>query len=201
MSLEFFPVPFWISMTALALSLAVLRRLGRSRARLLAFAAAWVYLTAVIDLTLFPIPVDAAGEWPRSAANILSRVNLIPFDFGGLFDLPANHAIRELGGNVLLGVPFGLGLPFRARFKPRNFPWLALLPGLAIETAQFCLSLAVGYAYRGVDVNDVLLNAAGAGLGFGLFCGLALGYLAAARRFKLRSTSLLAFLKDFFSPA
>jgi glycopeptide antibiotics resistance protein len=58
---------------------------------------------------------------------------------------------------------------FIARLKARDFLWLALTVGLSIELAQLAVSLVIGGAYRGVDINDVLLNAAGVLIGFACF--------------------------------
>ena len=49
-------------------------------------------------------------------------------------------------------------------------------PEGALETAQLGVSLLIGAAYRSVDINDVLLNAAGVLLGYALFRGCAWGY-------------------------
>lgn len=169
---EFYPYPFWTGVILFGIVSVFLRLRRWNFLRLFKFFLLYFYILAVIDLTLFPIPQVHFGEWRRAAAGSLARINLIPFDFGNLFDLP-RIAARELGGNILLTAPYGFGLPFFVRFKARRFPWLALAPGLVIEGAQLVLSLIVGYAFRGVDINDVLLNAVGAGVGYGLYCGLA----------------------------
>lgn len=131
------------------------------------------YLTGVAYLTLFPIRATWDGGWRTPAPVILSRINFIPLNFGGLFELHPNIAIRELGGNILLTIPYGFGLPLLMRSKPRNFPLLALVPGLAIESGQLIISLIIGGAYRSVDINDVLLNTTGAFIGYGIYCGAA----------------------------
>ena len=103
---------------------------------------------------------------------ILSRVNLVPFNFGNLFDNHPNVIFQEIVGNILLTTPIGFGMPFLVDFKPKNFPWLAISAGLAIEMVQLGFCLLVGSTYRSVDINDVLLNATGALLGYTLFRGL-----------------------------
>lgn len=164
--IEFYPSIFWAGILFYVVTMIFFCLQKWKFRRLIKFTLLYFYLLAIIDLTLFPIPQVNFG-----AAGVHPRINLIPFDFGNLFDLP-RIAVRELGGNILLTVPYGFGLPFFVRFKPRRFPWLALAPGLAIEGSQLVLSLIVGYAFRGVDINDVLLNAVGAGVGYGLYCGI-----------------------------
>ncbi len=133
------------------------------------FALFYLYLLALIRMTLFPIPTPDTMESRQAVSYILSRVNLIPFNFGYLFKLHPNIIRYEIGGNILLTVPFGLGFPFLVQVSKRMVPWMSLAVGLSIESAQFLVSLAIGGAYRGVDINDVLLNAAGVLLGYFLY--------------------------------
>ncbi len=135
----------------------------------LTFALFYFYLLALIGLTLFPIPILDGLESRQTTAHILSRINLIPFNFGKLFELHPNVVRHELAGNILLTIPFGLLLPFLVRVTGRAALWLALAVGLGIETAQLLVSLAIGAVYRAVDINDVLLNAVGVLLGYGLY--------------------------------
>lgn len=114
-----------------------------------------------------------AADARQSVSDILSRVHLIPLDFGELFDMPPSYAIHELGGNILLTVPLGFGIPLLTRLKTRQLPWLALAAGLSPELAQLILCLLVGGNYHSVDINDILLNAIGVLLGYGLFLGAA----------------------------
>ena len=93
--------------------------------------------------------------------SILSRVNLIPFRFGDLFDFPPIYVIHELGGNILLTLPFGFLFPLLPPIKTRQILWLAIAVGLSTELAQLVMCLIVGGSYRSVDINDVLLNALG----------------------------------------
>ena len=51
----------------------------------------------------------------------------------------------------------------------RNIYWLALAVGLALEIIQLAISLVVRSHFRVVDLNDVLLNALGVLLGYGIF--------------------------------
>ena len=132
----------------------------------------WVYLLLVVSVTIFPIPLPAGAngmEIKRPAAEILSRVNLVPLRFGGLFSLHPNVIFHELAGNILLTIPFGFGICLLAPPRARVLPVLAVGTGLAIETAQLLVCLGIGGSYRGVDINDVLLNAAGVWIGWGVF--------------------------------
>ena len=85
------------------------------------------------------------------------------------------QTVRLLAGNVLVFVPFGvLFAVATSRVGTRRAPvWLpTLLAGAVlsagIELAQLAISIAVGYAYRDPDIDDVLLNVAGVALGLAL---------------------------------
>lgn len=100
-------------------------------------------------------------------------MNLIPLRelFRTLPLLPARQIIREFGGNVLLFVPFTLFGPILwARLRTWWWPLAVGLGGsVAIELIQLALSAFVGYPYRQTDVDDVILNTAGAFLGYAVF--------------------------------
>lgn len=185
MILEFFPLPLLMGIAFLGLLTFLRWQKKRSWFDLFCFTMFGLYLLAVIYLVLFPIPLRQSGEWRMPVTSILARIHWMPFHFGRLFDMPPMYAIRELGGNILLTVPFGLGLPFLRPVNARNLLLLAPVAGLAIEIAQLMVSVIIGSAYRGVDINDVLLNAIGAILGYSIYRLFAWLYRAVIRQFKL----------------
>jgi glycopeptide antibiotics resistance protein len=203
--LEFFPNPLLAGLGMLVILLILLRR-KRSPSYLVCFAVFWLYLMFVVSQTIFPIPLLDRMQTRSSLIYILSRVNLLPFNYGQLFDPPFSYAklyeyplnviSQEIIGNILLTMPFGFGLPFLARFKPGSFPWLAVGAGLAIEMTQLGFCLLVGADYRTVDITDVLLNAAGALLGYTLFRGFALVFVAISNRIKLKQSGLFAYVYE-----
>lgn len=169
MQLTFAEIIFQVGLSGLVLLLGILRFRQRGWGYCLAFAMFYFYLLALVGLTLFPIPILEGEESRQTATHILSRVNFIPFNFGHLFELSSGVIRNELTGNILLTIPFGLGFPFLVQIRVRAIPWLALVTGLAIETAQLLISLAIGTVYRSVDINDVLLNSTGVLLGYLFF--------------------------------
>ena len=81
--------------------------------------------------------------------------------------------VVSLAGNVAAFVPLGLLAP---QVSPRWRSWpralaLGLAVSLAIEVAQLGISLALGHPYRQADIDDLLLNVAGTGVGFALWRG------------------------------
>lgn len=160
-----------VGLPGLALALWLLRR-KRSPAGLIFFAAFWLYMTLLIGGTLFPIDLspDTRAIMQREV-TFAERMNLIPFYFGPYGSLWRSRYM--LLSNILLTVPFGFGIGFVARVRPRDLRWLPWAVGFGIEAAQLGIGLLLGYPYRVLDVNDTLMNALGVLLGYGLFWLLA----------------------------
>ncbi|GGU48966.1 VanZ family protein [Streptomyces lavendofoliae] len=145
-------------------------RWGRAAAMLLAFAAMVAFAVVLGKLTLEP----------SAASEPMTHTNLRPGD--SIRDYLAQPAFRDtlkqLGGNVLLGVPFGVLLPVlvpRARGLVRVAVVTALVM-LLVELVQGALITG-----RAFDVDDVLLNTSGALLGY-LLLGRRLGRAVHPRR-------------------
>ncbi len=198
--LEFIPYPLLVGLALLGVLLVILQRRERKPAYLFFFSVFWLYLLLVASLTVFPVPLPAGapigmGE-RQSIGHILSRVNLAPFSFGGLFDLAPRVIFDNLVGNVLLTLPFGFLISFIARLPARRIPWLAVGVGLCLEATQLAVSLLIGAAYRGVDVNDLLLNALGVLIGYGFFLGFAWLYRAVAGRLGIEHWGLFEYISE-----
>ncbi|WP_329624882.1 VanZ family protein [Streptomyces sp. NBC_01255] len=147
-----------------------LPRWGRAVAMLLAFAGTVVFAALLARLTLEP-----------SAASVpLTHTNLRPGD--SIRDYLAQPAFRDtvkqLGGNIVLGMPFGMLLPVlapRARGLVRVIAVTALVMAV-VELVQGALITG-----RAFDIDDVLLNTTGALLGY-LLIGRRLGRAVHPRR-------------------
>lgn len=149
------------------------RRYGRlSGRRLLGTAAACVYGVAVLIFTLFPLPTIAEACGGRTGA----KLQAIPFHFmadiaeetRGL-SLPAamtSFAVLQVVLNVVLFVPLGLLL---RRFAGRSLAVSVLIGfavSLVIEATQYTGMWGIyPCGFRVADVDDLLLNTAGAFLG------------------------------------
>ncbi len=205
MLLEFNEFAWLTGFLALAVILVIFRR--RGGAYLFFFSIFWVYLLVLVSVTVFPIPygLDDFFRYRSIWAQIdvmfkYSGLNLVPLYFGNCWDLPRACA-SGIYENILMTIPFGFGISFVARLKTRDFLWLAPAVGLAIETTQFVLDLALGGTYRTVDANDVLFNGLGVWIGYGLFLGCAWLFMAVIRRFAIRPTGLLAYIQKVSSQA
>ena len=139
---------------------------------LLFFSLFWVYILVLVQAVIIPFVINTAG----SAASFFPSINLIPFYFGGCFNMPA-QCIAGIVDNILLTIPFGFGINFLARVRPRNIFWLALGVGLGCEISQLCISMLFKSGFRAIDINDVILNAAGVWMGYALFRAFAWLYI------------------------
>lgn len=156
-----------IGLPALAVTLLYLRR-RRSGAQLFLLGAFGLYLMLLMAATL--LPIDLSPEYRaimQRDTTFAERMNLIPFYFGPFGSLWRSRYM--LISNILLTVPFGLGIGFVARLRPRDLRWLPWAVGFGIEGAQLALGLAQGFPYRVLDINDTIMNALGVLVGYGLF--------------------------------
>jgi glycopeptide antibiotics resistance protein len=126
------------------------------------FASIFIYF-----VTLFPFPFF--NPYQLVETGLERSHNLIPFK--SIIE-SLNHfyymvPIRNLGGNILLFVPFGFALLIR-------FSWMKLWKGtiiglsisLFVEICQFYMG------YRSLDVDDLILNTIGTFIGFAAFKGI-----------------------------
>jgi len=153
----------YVGLAALAFSLIVLWKRNKSLSYLFFFAIFWIYLMGVVGVVVFPFPIDVPNP------NFKPSINLIPFYFGSCFTYLPALCLRGIYENILLTIPFGFGISFILSLKQKYIIWLALAVGFVFETAQLIVSIAFKSAFRSVDINDVILNATGVLLGYGLF--------------------------------
>jgi len=206
MLLDFGLTEWFTGLAILIILLPILGRRKHSLSYLFFFSAFWIYLLVLVSVTIFPIPIHVGDSgykfdsvWDQIAhMQRFHGINLIPLYFDTCWNLPRPCAIG-IYQNILMTVPFGFGISFIMRLKPRDLPWLAVALGLTIETAQFALDLVMGGGYRTVDVNDVLFNAMGVLLGYGMFRVFAWLYLATTRHFGITPKGLLAYIYDVAS--
>ena len=189
--IRFFPYPFWFGVFGLS-SFVFIYRKRFEKFNLFMIYVFGIYLLLVIGVTLFPVPF--AYRQSGFEGLRLSRINLIPFNFGRLFNVSSFLAFRELLGNILLTIPFGFGVNFVLNLKPKLILPASLLSGLVIELTQLYCTMLLGISYRSVDINDVILNFSGSLLGFGLFYLFALTYVFLIRRTRTTSEGFSEYL-------
>ncbi|WTD73197.1 VanZ family protein [Streptomyces sp. NBC_01635] len=137
---------------------------------LCAFAFMVVFAVALARITLQPSP----------ASEALIHTNLHPGrSLQAYLDQPAlRDAARQVGGNLLLGVPFGVLAPVLAP-RTRGFLQVLLLTGIVMLMVEFAQgALITGRAF---DIDDVILNTSGALIGY-LLLGRRLSRAVHARK-------------------
>jgi glycopeptide antibiotics resistance protein len=134
-----------------------------------------VHLSAVVNLTLFPLPVQAeviaeGREFHDARNNFVPLASLL----SALATGSNPSVISQSIGNLLMLAPLGFYGP---RLWPRIRSWQAavlvgFLTSLGIELTQLGISSYLGYTYKIADVDDLILNTAGVALGYAVFLRL-----------------------------
>jgi glycopeptide antibiotics resistance protein len=135
---------------------------------------------ALICMVAFAVALAKVTLVPSPASDSLVHTNLRPgASIRAYLDQPAlRDTVKQVGGNVLLGGPFGVLLPAlfpRARGLLRVVGLTAVVMVL-VEAAQG--AVVEGRAF---DIDDVILNTLGALLGY-LLLGRRLGRALHPRR-------------------
>ncbi|MFD3808623.1 VanZ family protein [Streptomyces sp. NPDC058611] len=147
-----------------------LSTLGRVLAMMLAFAGTVVFAVVLARLTL-----------ESSAASVpLTHTNLRPGDSirAYLVEPMAPDTVKQLGGNIVMGIPFGVLLPV---LVPRTRGLVRVAAATAVVMILVELVQGALITGRAFDVDDVLLNTTGALIGY-LLIGRRLGRAVHPRR-------------------
>lgn len=126
-----------------------------------------VTLTAFALTVGFAVLLARLTLVPSQASVPLTHTNLQPGDsIRNYLAQPAfRDTVKQLGGNIALGVPFGLLLPV---IWPRTRGLLRICLLTALVMSQVELIQGALVTGRAFDVDDVILNTTGALLGYAL---------------------------------
>ena len=127
----------------------------------------YIYIIMVLGLTLFPLPYQEV-ESMYPAPN-----NLIPFQsIGSMLQRGISYtALVQIGGNVMIAIPYGLLLYILSCKKGIQRLLAALGFPLTIELLQLPVGKIIGLNYRSFDIDDILLNT------IGVYVGILCGYM------------------------
>ncbi|WP_121745511.1 VanZ family protein [Streptomyces sp. E2N166] len=142
----------------------------RALAMVCAFAFMVAFAVVLARLTLHPSP----------ASEALTHTNMHPGrSLRAYLDQPAlRDAVKQIGGNILLGVPFGVLVPVVAP-RTRGLLRVLLLTAVVMLLVEFAQgALVTGRAF---DIDDVILNTSGALIGY-LLLGRRMSRAVHARR-------------------
>jgi glycopeptide antibiotics resistance protein len=129
----------------------------------------FIYFTGVVTVTLFPIPIDARLIEDNISGGFEEQNNFIPLNsiIGILSTGFDTIILTQLGGNLALLFPLGCLMPLLSKFNTlKRILLLGFLASIVIELLQFGISQFIGFTYRSVDIDDILLNTIGAGMGY-----------------------------------
>jgi glycopeptide antibiotics resistance protein len=124
-----------------------------------------VLTVVLLGLVLFSVLLAKVTLTPSPASEDLVTSNLRPGRSLRQYaeDYTFLAACKQAGGNLLLGVPFGLLLPF---LVPRRLRMIRLTLLTAVVMAVVELIQGALVSGRAFDIDDVILNTAGALLGY-----------------------------------
>ncbi|MEU6913303.1 VanZ family protein [Streptomyces olindensis] len=142
--------------------------------RVLAMLCAFTFMVA------FAVVLARLTLQPSPASEALTHSNLRPgSSLKAYLDQPElRDAVRQIGGNILLGVPFGVLVPVVAP-RTRGVLRVLFLTAVVMLLVEFAQgALVTGRAF---DIDDVILNTSGALIGY-LVLGRRLSRAIHARR-------------------
>lgn len=135
-------------------------------------------LAVFVLFTMALLVLALEGDYERPSVMVLNAgrrirsgegINLIPFrTIGGFFcHFVPDVFLVNIIGNIVMFMPWGLGLVllWKRNQSPRRILFLCFLITVMIEALQ----LFIG---RSVDVDDLILNFLGGGMGAALSVGL-----------------------------
>ncbi|RPK79930.1 VanZ like family protein [Streptomyces sp. ADI98-10] len=124
-----------------------------------------VLAVVLLGLVVFSVLLAKVTLTPSPASEDLVTSNLRPGRSLRQYaeDYTFLAACKQAGGNLLLGVPFGLLLPF---FGPRRLRMIRMTLLTAVVMAVVELIQGALVSGRAFDIDDVILNTAGALLGY-----------------------------------
>lgn len=149
------------------------RRSGATSSRIRAEVVFALYAALLVATVFFPFRVHPElraddAVWDRP--SFLTRsVNLVPLESIGftLANPERRGAFAQIGGNLILLVPLGVLVPLlfaSMRRWPRMAAFAVAFP-VGIEVMQLLLFWA-RLSLRAIDIDDVILNAAGVLVGY-----------------------------------
>lgn len=124
------------------------------------------YVISVIYLTLFPFPLDKQGlELIQQFGYSLSNINWIPFK--------SSMSLKQAVLNFIMLFPLGIFAPIIFKKSKESTILLnMILTPLLIEVIQGTVSWLLQGTWKQADINDFLLNASGAIVGYLFYKGV-----------------------------
>ncbi len=116
-----------------------------------------LYISLIIAICFFPIAIGEIGE--DTLNNFIPFKSIIDSISESFRDNTPYGFVSVLGNFVML-MPLGLFFSFYIKDFKRRLLSIFLF-SVGIETIQFIIGLLIGYNYRCIDIDDVILNVSG----------------------------------------
>ncbi|AIK35421.1 vanZ like family protein (plasmid) [Bacillus pseudomycoides] len=129
----------------------------------------FIYAVGVISVTIFPLAIGLQESFPTKNNYVpFASINELLHHF--YFMVP----LRNIGGNILLFVPFGILIPMKFKKVNKGFKivLLGFLSSLTIECIQLWLT------FRSFDIDDIILNSFGVYIGFLIYKWITLIFMS-----------------------
>jgi len=130
------------------------------------------YAACIVALTIVPLPYTQSRHDLRASINmepVINTVRTLLDTSRGRNRLLAMDAVQNITGNIILFIPLGFLLPIaNRRFASyKTVCLVAVCCSASIELTQLFSRLI--HNYRQVDIDDVILNTAGAIAGYYIY--------------------------------
>lgn len=161
----------------------------KSNMYLLCFSVMYIYLCVVLDLTQFPIYASEGMKAAMGGQNVWREMNLIP-----LKTIVTDFSMESVL-NIIVTIPLGFGLSFLMRCSWRQNMLSGLLVGGCAEAGQLLTALWVGFTFRHVNIDDILLNIIGVLVGYGVFKIFRNVFQWGYKKLETNSNAFLSYIK------
>lgn len=139
----------------------------------ISYVMALFTLAGIFVVVYFPFPIQQEEIALNIEYELGQTNNFVPFRsiFGYIKDFFSGYQsvfLFQCIGNILLFVPYGFFtaiLSWKQKHKKKTVFIICFLTSLSIEILQGVFNSALGYCYRSVDVDDLLLNLLGGVIG------------------------------------
>lgn len=142
-------------------------------------AVLFVYIGALVSLTMV---IPTPGYWHISVKSTqwaVNQIDWVPFESAANMLQNSirigkyNEFLRVVGGNFVMLMPLGVLIPLiNPRYKLGRMTALSVLVPIGIEGLQLLNNILAGTILRSVEIEDVILNAAGCLFAYLIFAGL-----------------------------
>ena len=159
------------------------------------FTIFYVYIVMVLDYTLYQFQsllllrhfmpgLILQGQTAGKAINLIPLITLTPGD------------LKTSLLNILLLIPFGLGLPFITNLRMKQVVAIGALFSISIEFLQLITGLIARITFRIADINDVIFNTVGVAIGYVLFVGFVRIYRRVSPNWEISANPILRYIAE-----